>query len=54
MDIVSSHNPIASRIQESSIVFQKLFAAAFMALGIFDNVIIYSYLLKRRTSTTSA
>lgn len=31
------------------IVFQKLFAAAFMALGIFDNVIIYSYLLKRRT-----
>ena len=31
------------------VVFQKVFAAAFMALGIFDNVIIYSYLLKRRT-----
>ncbi len=29
--------------------FQKFYAAAFMALGIFDNVIVYSYLLKRKT-----
>ncbi len=29
--------------------FQKFYAAAFMALGIFDNVIVYSYLLKKRT-----
>ncbi|MGC8609104.1 MAG: heme o synthase, partial [Thermoplasmata archaeon] len=31
------------------LAFGKLLAALFMALGIFDNVIIYSYLLKRRT-----
>ncbi len=31
------------------LAFGKLLASLFMALGIFDNVIIYSYLLKRRT-----
>ena len=29
--------------------FGKYYASAFMALGIFDNVIIYSYLLKKKT-----
>ncbi|MCL4331922.1 MAG: heme o synthase [Candidatus Thermoplasmatota archaeon] len=31
------------------VVFQKFYAAAFMAVGIFDNVFVYSYLLKRKT-----
>ena len=30
-------------------VFGKFYAAIFMILGVFDNVVIYSYLLKRRT-----
>ena len=30
-------------------IFGKFYAAIFMILGVFDNVIIYSYLLKRRT-----
>lgn len=29
--------------------FGKLYAAGFMALGVFDNVFVYSYLLKKRT-----
>lgn len=31
------------------LVFQKFYSALFMGVGIFDNVIIYSWLLKRRT-----
>ena len=30
-------------------IFGKFYASIFMILGVFDNVIIYSYLLKRRT-----
>lgn len=31
------------------LLFSRIISAAFMALGIFDNVFIYSYLLKRRS-----
>lgn len=31
------------------LVFSKYIAAGFMVLGVFDNVVIYSYLLKRRS-----
>lgn len=29
--------------------FQKFYSAAFMGIGIFDNVVVYSFLLKKRT-----